>query len=96
MRHQCKKKKKKIAAENIDDDIPKRKFPPLSEYKPVASFPQALKSNKKYDSDKDLYDSFRNYEVNILLLNVIKQVPRYVKFLKELCTTKRKHKLQGC
>ena len=30
--------------------------------------------------------------VNILLLDAIKQVPRYAKFLKELCTNKRKLK----
>ncbi|XP_073120716.1 uncharacterized protein [Henckelia pumila] len=35
-------------------------------------------------------------EVNIPLLDAIKQVPRYAKFLKELCTAKRKHKLKGC
>ena len=29
-------------------------------------------------------------QVNIPQLDVIKQVPRYVKFLKELCTNKRK------
>jgi hypothetical protein len=29
-------------------------------------------------------------EVNIPLLNVIKQIPRYVKILKELCTNKKK------
>ena len=31
-------------------------------------------------------------QVNIPLLDAIKQVPRYAKFLKELCTTKRKLK----
>nr|XP_023926601.1 uncharacterized protein LOC112038020 [Quercus suber] len=35
-------------------------------------------------------------EVNIPLLDAIKQVPRYAKFLKELCTIKRKQKLKGC
>ena len=29
-------------------------------------------------------------QVNIPLLDAIKQVPRYAKFLKELCTNKRK------
>jgi len=29
-------------------------------------------------------------EVNIPLLNVIMQIPRYVKILKELCTNKKK------
>ncbi|XP_031247204.1 uncharacterized protein LOC116104910 [Pistacia vera] len=33
---------------------------------------------------------FRKVEVNIPLLDAIKQVPRYAKFLKELCTNKQK------
>ena len=37
-------------------------------------------------------DTFRKVEVNIPLLDAIKQVPIYAKFLKELCTSKRKLK----
>lgn len=33
-------------------------------------------------------------KVNISLLNIIKQVPSYIKFLKDLCIVKRKHKVQ--
>jgi len=29
------------------------------------------------------------------LIDVIKQIPKYAKFLKELCTTKRAYKLKG-
>ena len=35
-------------------------------------------------------DTFRKVQVNIPLLDAIKQVRRYAKFLKELCTNKRK------
>ena len=35
-------------------------------------------------------ETFRKVQVNILLLDDIKQVPRYAKFLKELYTNKRK------
>ena len=94
---QEKEKEKVICIDFHDyDEVRKRKFSPFSSYKPVPPFPQAIKGNRKDDSDKYLYDTFQNCEVNILLLNVIKQVPRYAKFLKELCKTKRKHKLQGC
>ncbi|XP_062145993.1 uncharacterized protein LOC133853988 [Alnus glutinosa] len=75
-----------------DNDVPKRKFPPLSEYKPVPSFPQALTESRKYERNSDLYETFRRCEVNIPLLDAIKQVPRYAKFLKELCTHKREQK----
>ena len=37
-------------------------------------------------------ETFRKVEVNIPLLDAIKQIPRYAKFLKELCTNKRKLK----
>ncbi|XP_059461891.1 uncharacterized protein LOC132190882 [Corylus avellana] len=87
-----------IANRNVpnDDDVPKRKFPPLSDYKPIPPFPQALVESRKDEQNKDLYETFRRCEVNIPLLDAIKQVPRYAKFLKELCITKRKQKLKGC
>ena len=34
-------------------------------------------------------------ELNIPLLDAIKQIPKYAKFLKELCTAKRAFKLKG-
>ncbi|RDX78125.1 hypothetical protein CR513_41632, partial [Mucuna pruriens] len=37
---------------------------------------------------------FRKVEINIPLLGAIKQIPKYAKFLKELCVHKRK-KLKG-
>ncbi|XP_076947180.1 uncharacterized protein LOC143619035 [Bidens hawaiensis] len=37
-------------------------------------------------------ETFRKVEVNIPLLDAIKQVPRYAKFLEELCTSKKKLK----
>ena len=39
-----------------------------------------------------MIETFGKVEVNIPLLDAIKQVPRYAKFLKELCTNKRKLK----
>ncbi|XP_050248936.1 uncharacterized protein LOC126696203 [Quercus robur] len=93
-----KEEKNIVADRNIpnDDDVPKRKFPPLSYYKPVPPFPQALAESRKDEKNKDLYETFRRCEVNIPFLDAIKQVPRYAKFLKELCTIKRKQKLKGC
>ena len=79
-----------------DDEVPKRKFLPLSDYKLVPPFPQALAESRKYEQNKDLYETFHRCEVNIPLLDAIKQVPRYAKFLKEMCTIKRKQKLKGC
>ncbi|XP_068649027.1 uncharacterized protein [Aristolochia californica] len=92
------KEKEAVADRNVpdDDDVPKRKFPPLSDYKPVPPFPPALADSRKDEQNKDLYETFHRCEANIPLLDDIKQVPRYAKFLKELCTIKRKQKLKGC
>ena len=46
--------------------------------------------SKKEESEKEILDTFWKVQVNIPLLDAIKQVPRYAKFLKELCTNKRK------
>ncbi|KAM1648158.1 hypothetical protein ACFX2K_009595 [Malus domestica] len=44
---------------------------------------------KKEEAEKDILETFRKVQVNIPLLDAIKQVPRYAKFLKELCTTRK-------
>ena len=86
------KEKNVVVDKNVpnDDEVPKRRFSPLSDYKPVPPFPQALPESRKDEKNKDLYETFRRCEVNIPLLDAIKQVTHYAKFLKELCTIKRK------
>ena len=48
--------------------------------------------SKKEDKEKDILEVFKKVELNIHLLDAIKQIPKYAKFLKELCTTKRAYK----
>ncbi|CAN6586453.1 unnamed protein product [Malus baccata var. baccata] len=45
--------------------------------------------SKKEENEKDILETFRKVQVNIPLLDAIKQVPKYANFLKELCTTRR-------
>ncbi|CAM8951179.1 unnamed protein product [Rhodiola kirilowii] len=40
--------------------------------------------------DKEVWELFSKVEINIPLLEAIKQIPRYAKFLKELCTNRRR------
>ncbi|CAM8934479.1 unnamed protein product [Rhodiola kirilowii] len=40
--------------------------------------------------DKDVFELFSKVEINIPLLEAIKQIPKYAKFLKELCTNRRR------
>ncbi|CAN6544139.1 unnamed protein product [Malus baccata var. baccata] len=53
-------------------------------------FPSRLRQSKKEENEKDILETFRKVQVNIPLVDAIKQVPRYAKFLKELCTTRRR------
>ena len=52
-------------------------------------FPQALKAKKKAINQAEILEVLRQVKVNIPLLDMIKQVPMYAKFLKDLCTVKR-------
>ncbi|RDX85389.1 hypothetical protein CR513_33423, partial [Mucuna pruriens] len=58
------------------------------------SFPTWTVSARKAESDEELLKMFRKVEINIPLLDAIKQIPKYAKFLKELCVDKRK-KMKG-
>ena len=52
-------------------------------------FPQALKAKKKAINQAKMLEVLRQVKVNIPLLDMIKQVPTYAKFFKDLCTMKR-------
>ena len=56
-------------------------------------FPHALKKIKELDQSIEIYEIFKQVKVNIPLLDAIKQIPSYAKFLKDLCTVKRKHQV---
>ncbi|RDX94145.1 hypothetical protein CR513_23501, partial [Mucuna pruriens] len=58
------------------------------------SFPSRTISARKPDSDDELLKMFRKVEINIPLLDAIKQILKYAKFLKELCVHKRR-KMKG-
>ena len=52
-------------------------------------FPPALRKKKNYVNQTKMLEVLRQVKVNIPLLDMIKQVPTYAKFLKDLCTVKR-------
>ena len=52
-------------------------------------FPQALRSKKKASQQAGILKVLRHVKVNIPLLDIIKQVPVYAKFLKDLYTIKK-------
>ena len=65
----------------ISEDSVKKNMPP--------PFPQTLRSKKKIPNQAEIWEVLRQVKVNIPLLYMIKQVPTYAKFLKDLCTVKK-------
>ena len=61
----------------IKEDIMKKSMPPL--------FPQALRGKKRVNNHTEILEVLRQVKVNIPFLDMIKQVPTYAKFLKDLC-----------
>ena len=57
---------------------------------PPAPYPHRLRTPKKVNNHYEIYELFKQVKLNIPLLDAIKQIPSYAKFLKDLCTVKRK------
>ena len=77
------KEEKEVELEHIviKEDSMKKSMPP--------PFSQALKGKKEASNQTEILEVLRQVKVNIPLLDMIKQVPTYAKFLKDLCTVKR-------
>ncbi|WJZ98397.1 hypothetical protein VitviT2T_016924 [Vitis vinifera] len=65
----------------IKEEMMKKHTPP--------PFPQALHGKKGIRNASEILEVLRQVKINIPLLDMIKQVPTYAKFLKDLCTIKR-------
>ena len=57
---------------------------------PLAPYPHRLRIPKKVNNHFEIYELFKQVKLNIPLLDSIKQIPSYTKFLKDLCMVKRK------
>jgi len=66
-----------------------------SSFKTTPPFHVSSSRSKKEDKEREILEVFKKVELNIPLLDASKQIPKYTKFLKELCTTKRAFKLKG-
>ncbi|KAI3803239.1 hypothetical protein L1987_31388 [Smallanthus sonchifolius] len=63
-------------------------------------FPQALlkstsgsKGNKRGPQQEEIWEVFKQVKINIPLIDAIKQIPAYAKYMKEMCTQKRHNKV---
>ena len=77
----CKEKEAEPERVIISEDPVKKSIPP--------PFPQPLRGKKKIPNQAEIWEVLRQVKVNIPLLHMIKQVPTYAKFLKDLCTVKK-------
>ncbi|XP_058185835.1 uncharacterized protein LOC131303061 [Rhododendron vialii] len=59
-----------------------------------APYPNWLRKLAKPNLNIDIYEVLKKVTVNLPLLDEIKQIPSYAKFLKELCTHKRQLQVQ--
>jgi len=59
-------------------------------YKPIMPFPNRLVNNKTNAQMEKIREIFNQVLINVPLLDAIQQVPSYTKFLKDICTKKRK------
>ena len=57
---------------------------------PPSPYPHRLRAPNKVNNHSEIHELFKQVKLNIPLLDAIKQIPSYAKFLKDLCTVKRK------
>ncbi|RVW58217.1 Retrovirus-related Pol polyprotein from transposon 17.6 [Vitis vinifera] len=95
-REEMEDKKREISEKKEDYDstmnaIPEKELLKEEMLKKSTSppFPQALHGKKGIRNASEILEVLRQVKVNIPLLDMIKQVPTYAKFLKDLCTIKR-------
>ena len=88
-------KDKNVSNENLKPSSSSSASPSSAKtHIPKAPFPEALTSpspfGKKGTSLEEMMEVFKQVKINLPLLDAIRQVPSYAKFLKDLCTQKRK------
>ena len=85
-RTSVKRKNVRIILSHIHEASNKVSFEDLKH----APFPHRLTKASKANLNAKIYDIFKKVRINIPILDAIKQISSYVKFLKDLRTTKRK------
>ncbi|CAM8948156.1 unnamed protein product [Rhodiola kirilowii] len=81
------KEEENTSKEHRPGPVPRTETPKISATLP---FPIPARVQKQHVMDEDVFELFSKVEINIPLLEAIKQIPRYAKFLKELCTNRRR------
>jgi hypothetical protein len=94
-----------LGATEEDEPLPNPNWPPKNPneklkttletpYEPRAPFPERFKDSpcagKQGEKFQEMMDIFKRVQINIPIIDAIRQIPSYAKFLKDLCTQKRK------
>ena len=74
-----------------DEEEQAKAEPNHDTYKPPVPYPQVLNrpKTKSNESDDHLLDAFKKITITISLIDVVKRIPSYAKFLKGICTPHR-------
>ncbi|CAN6579327.1 unnamed protein product [Malus baccata var. baccata] len=62
----------------------------MGQFREASCLAQPFLQSKKEEEEKDVLETFRKVQVNIPLLDAIKQIPKYANCLKKLCTTRKR------
>ena len=73
----------------LDSDNTKKDKSDENVHTPIAPYPNRFKNKQSAQMDK-VREIFNKVKINVPLLDAIQQVPNYAKFLKDMCTKKRK------
>ena len=78
-------------SDSEDEEEHAKAKPNPDTYKPHVPYPQALNRPKAKinDSDGHLLEAFKKVTITIPLIDAIKHIPSYAKFLKGICTPHR-------
>jgi hypothetical protein len=79
----------------VSNETPFSATPTLeTTYEPRAPFPDRLKeppcAGKQGDKFQEMMEVFKQVKINIPIIDAIRQIPPYAKFLKDLCMQKRR------
>ena len=79
-------------SDSEDEEEQAKARPNPGTYKPHVPYPQALNhpKSKISESDGNLQEAFKKVTITIPLIDAIKYIPSYAKFLKGICTPHRK------
>ena len=78
-------------SDSNDEEEQAKAEPNPDTYKPPVPYTQALNRPKAKisKSDDNLLEAFKKVTINIPLIDVIKHIPSYAKFIKGICTPHR-------